>query len=59
MTKCVWCKEPLQFKVGKGWVHTDGSFRRTRIDADGVERDDHAALPNLAERERDLPKEAR
>ena len=42
---CVWCKQPLRWEPGKGYVHMDGKLYATRIDDDGVERDDHCALP--------------
>lgn len=48
--RCVWCREPLRFVSGRGYVHQDGALYRTRLDADGVERDDHCALPNWSER---------
>jgi hypothetical protein len=42
---CVWCGEPLKFEVGRGWFHQDGQLYQRRMDPDGVERDDHCALP--------------
>jgi len=44
MTTCQWCKEPLRYEPGRGWVHLDGNVYVTKIDSDGVERDDHCAL---------------
>lgn len=45
---CVWCRKPLRFAAGLGWIHeASGKLYETRIDADGVERDDHCALPML------------
>lgn len=44
--RCVWCREPLRFQPGRGYVHQDGALYRTRLDPDGVERDDHCALPD-------------
>jgi hypothetical protein len=43
--KCRWCGESLRFERGRGWVHGDGKLYKTRVDADGIERDDHVALP--------------
>jgi len=43
MTICNWCKEPLKFIKGKGWVHQDGKLYKTKI-VNGVEVDDHCAL---------------
>ena len=42
--KCRWCGETLRFERGRGWVHLDGKLVRTRLDPDGIERDDHVAL---------------
>lgn len=42
----VWCREPLRFVAGQGYAHKDWTLYRTRIDPDGVERDDHRALPD-------------
>lgn len=43
---CLWCRKELRFVIGHGWVHADtGTIYITRVDADGVERDDHCALP--------------
>ena len=44
MTICVWCEKELRFDSAKGWVHLDGQLYKTVI-IDGVERDDHCALP--------------
>jgi len=30
MKVCHWCKEPLIFKRGVGWVHQDGSVYKQR-----------------------------
>jgi len=46
--RCAWCELPLRFELGRGWVHIDGKLYRTRIDDDGVERDDHCASPDLS-----------
>jgi len=35
----------LRFERGRGWVHGDGKLVKTRVDADGIERDDHASFP--------------
>jgi hypothetical protein len=43
--RCRWCGEPLRFERGRGWVHGDGKVYKTRVDADGIERDDHVAFP--------------
>ena len=43
--KCRWCGETLRFERGRGWVHLDGRLVRTRLDPDGIERDDHVAFP--------------
>jgi len=44
MTTCMWCEEELRFEPGRGWVHLNGQMYKTLI-VDGVERDDHCALP--------------
>lgn len=43
--RCVWCNQILTFHAGHGWLHPDGKLYVTRADDDGVERDDHCALP--------------
>lgn len=43
--RCVWCGEPLRWIPSHGWVHLDGKLYRTKLGPDGVERDDHCALP--------------
>lgn len=49
MVTCVWCGKRLRFITGiagYGWVHDEtGQTYTTRVDADGIERDDHCALP--------------
>jgi hypothetical protein len=48
--KCVWCRLPLRFEPGRGWVHeATGRIYATRIDSDGKERDDHCSLPDWSE----------
>lgn len=27
---CVWCREPLRFEIGKGWIHQNGSLYTMR-----------------------------
>ena len=54
MTYCRWCKEPLRYIRGKGWVHEDGNVYVTILEYDEylgrmVERDDHCALPVFGE----------
>lgn len=45
-TRCQWCNQVLRFDPNNGWVHTTtGTLYLTRVDADGIERDDHCALP--------------
>lgn len=47
--RCVWCHEWLRYRTGKGWVHErTGAAVVTRVDAEGQERDDHVALPDLS-----------
>jgi hypothetical protein len=41
---CVHCKEPLQFVLTRGWVHSDGLIYKQRMEH-GQYVDDHAALP--------------
>jgi hypothetical protein len=44
---CVWCGEEL-ICGGRGWIHAStGETYITRVDPDGVQRDDHCALPDL------------
>jgi len=48
MKVCFWCREPLKFIRGKGWLHLDGKIHRTKkIQRGGkeIEVDDHYALP--------------
>ena len=47
-THCHWCHKRLRFDPQRGgWVHAaTGKLYVTRIDPDGVERDDHCALPD-------------
>ena len=47
MTVCVWCRKDLRFDSSRGgWVHAaSGKLYETRRDPDGIERDDHCALP--------------
>lgn len=42
---CLWCRHPMRFEPTRGWVHADtGQLYVTRIDPDGVQRDDHCGL---------------
>ena len=43
--KCLYCGEPLKFKLGWGWLHPDGDLYKTFVDEDGKVRDDHCADP--------------
>jgi hypothetical protein len=43
---CLWCGGKLYFIPSRGWIHAStGTAYITRKDPDGVERDDHCALP--------------
>lgn len=48
---CLWCSKPLRFEADRGgWIHAaSGNLYETRIDDDGIERDDHCALPKRSE----------
>ena len=50
MITCLWCHRELCFDQERGgWIHrASGRLYATRVDADGVERDDHAALPEYS-----------
>ena len=50
MIVCVWCRKELRFEPSRGgWVHAaSGKLYETWRDANGVERDDHSALPERA-----------
>ena len=42
---CLWCARPMRFDPKNGWVHADtGKLYVTRVDADGVVRDDHCGI---------------
>lgn len=43
-TNCMWCKEPLHYVLGRGWVHADGLLYAQRLEH-GQYVDDHCALP--------------
>ena len=48
LMSCLHCGETIVF--GPPWQHvSDGSCLRTRIDADGIERDDHYATPDYGD----------
>lgn len=54
MTYCQWCKGPLHYVRGKGWVHEDGNIYVSTFEYDEhlgcmVERYDHCALPVFEE----------
>lgn len=49
--RCVWCNRLLRYDPMIGWVHADtGKLYVTTIGSDGVERDDHCALPKLSQK---------
>ena len=56
--KCRWCGETLRFERGRGWVHGDGKLVKTRLDPDGIERDDHVAFPVPDDEELEEPSDA-
>ncbi len=50
MIFCHWCRQELRFDPARGgWVHAaTGKLYEARLDPDGLERDDHCALPEYS-----------
>jgi hypothetical protein len=50
MISCHWCGKEVVFDHSRGgWIHrATGKLYATRRDADGIERDDHCALPSYS-----------